>query len=32
MGIVGWRALWGRGNALFIATALATIVDRKSVV
>jgi MFS transporter, ACDE family, multidrug resistance protein len=27
MGIVGWRALWGLGNALFIATALATIVD-----
>ncbi|WNG85749.1 MFS transporter [Mycobacterium sp. ITM-2016-00317] len=26
MGIVGWRALWGLGNALFIATALATIV------
>lgn len=26
-GIVGWRALWGLGNALFIATALATIVD-----
>jgi MFS transporter, ACDE family, multidrug resistance protein len=25
-GIVGWRALWGLGNALFIATALATIV------
>ena len=24
--IVGWRALWGLGNALFIATALATIV------
>ncbi len=23
MGIVGWRALWGLGNALFIATALA---------
>ncbi|GFG50817.1 MFS transporter [Mycolicibacterium agri] len=27
MGIVGWRALWGLGNALFIATALATIVS-----
>jgi len=27
LGIVGWRALWGLGNALFIATALATIVD-----
>ena len=27
MGIVGWRALWGLGNALFIATALATIVN-----
>jgi len=26
-GIVGWRALWGLGNALFIATALATIVN-----
>ncbi|MBV8929534.1 MAG: MFS transporter [Mycobacteriaceae bacterium] len=26
MGVVGWRALWGLGNALFIATALATIV------
>lgn len=26
MGIVGWRALWGLGNALFIATARATIV------
>ncbi|KWX65726.1 MFS transporter [Mycobacterium sp. NAZ190054] len=26
-GIVGWRALWGLGNALFIATALATIVS-----
>src|SRR5258707_5459528 len=25
LGIVGWRALWGLGNALFIATALATI-------
>jgi MFS transporter, ACDE family, multidrug resistance protein len=24
--IVGWRALWGLGNALFMATALATIV------
>ena len=24
--IVGWRALWGLGNALFIATALATII------
>ena len=24
--MVGWRALWGLGNALFIATALATIV------
>jgi len=24
--IVGWRALWGLGNALFIATALVTIV------
>ena len=27
MDIVGWRALWGLGNALFIATALATIVS-----
>jgi MFS transporter, ACDE family, multidrug resistance protein len=27
MGIVGWRALWGLGNALFIATALAAIVS-----
>jgi predicted MFS family arabinose efflux permease len=27
MAIVGWRALWGLGNALFIATALATIVN-----
>ncbi|OMB76814.1 MFS transporter [Mycolicibacterium farcinogenes] len=27
MQIVGWRALWGLGNALFIATALATIVN-----
>ncbi|MCX2930953.1 MFS transporter [Mycobacterium sp. CVI_P3] len=27
VGIVGWRALWGLGNALFIATALATIVN-----
>ncbi len=26
MGIIGWRALWGLGNALFIATALAAIV------
>jgi MFS transporter, ACDE family, multidrug resistance protein len=26
MQIVGWRALWGLGNALFIATALVTIV------
>lgn len=26
-GIVGFRALWGLGNALFIATALATIVS-----
>jgi MFS transporter, ACDE family, multidrug resistance protein len=26
LGIVGWRALWGLGNALFVATALATIV------
>jgi MFS transporter, ACDE family, multidrug resistance protein len=26
-GIVGWRALWGLGNALFVATALATIVS-----
>jgi MFS transporter, ACDE family, multidrug resistance protein len=25
--IVGWRALWGLGNALFIATALVTIVS-----
>ena len=25
--IVGWRALWGLGNALFIATALATIIS-----
>ncbi|RWA19788.1 MFS transporter [Mycolicibacterium brumae DSM 44177] len=24
--IVGWRAVWGLGNALFVATALATIV------
>jgi MFS transporter, ACDE family, multidrug resistance protein len=27
LAIVGWRALWGSGNALFIATALATIVN-----
>jgi predicted MFS family arabinose efflux permease len=27
MEIVGWRALWGLGNALFIATTLATIVN-----
>jgi len=27
LGIIGWRALWGLGNALFIATALATIVS-----
>lgn len=27
MGIVGWRALWGLGNALFVATALAAIVQ-----
>lgn len=27
MQIVGWRAVWGLGNALFIATALATIVN-----
>jgi predicted MFS family arabinose efflux permease len=27
MEIIGWRALWGLGNALFIATALATIVS-----
>ena len=27
MEIVGWRALWGLGNALFLATALATIVS-----
>lgn len=27
MEIVGWRAVWGLGNALFIATALATIVS-----
>lgn len=27
MDIVGWRTLWGLGNALFIATALATIVS-----
>jgi len=27
MEIVGWRALWGLGNALFIATALAAIVN-----
>jgi MFS family permease len=27
MGIVGWRALWGLGNVLFIATALSTIVS-----
>src|SRR3954454_15954894 len=26
-GIVMWRAVWGLGNALFIATALATIVN-----
>jgi len=26
-GIVGFRAVWGLGNALFIATALATIVN-----
>jgi MFS transporter, ACDE family, multidrug resistance protein len=26
LGIVGWRALWGLGNALFIATSLAVIV------
>ena len=26
-GIVAWRAVWGLGNALFIATALATIVN-----
>ncbi|MGH3472124.1 MAG: MFS transporter, partial [Nocardioidaceae bacterium] len=26
-GIVGFRAIWGLGNALFIATALATIVN-----
>jgi MFS family permease len=25
-GVVGWRTVWGLGNALFIATALATIV------
>ena len=25
-GIVGWRAVWGLGNALFVATALSTIV------
>ena len=25
--IVGWQALWGLGNALFVATALATIVN-----
>jgi MFS family permease len=33
LGIVGWRALWGLGNALFVATALATIVNsaRRSV-
>ena len=30
LGIVGWRALWGLGNALFIATALATIVNSAS--
>lgn len=29
-GIVGFRALWGLGNALFIATALATIVNAAS--
>jgi MFS family permease len=29
-GIVGFRALWGLGNALFIATALATIVNASS--
>ena len=27
MGIVDWRALWGLGNALFVATALAAIVQ-----
>jgi hypothetical protein len=27
LGIVGWRALWSLGKALFIATALATIVN-----
>jgi ACDE family multidrug resistance protein len=27
MEIVGWRALWGLGNALFVATAHATIVS-----
>ena len=26
-GIIAWRALWGLGNALFVATALATIVQ-----
>ncbi len=26
-GIVGWRAVWGLGNALFVATALAAIVQ-----
>ncbi|NNG36609.1 MFS transporter [Nakamurella aerolata] len=26
-GIVGWRGVWGLGNALFIATALSTIVS-----
>ena len=26
-GIVGWRAVWGLGNALFVATALSTIVS-----
>ncbi|WP_029137822.1 MFS transporter [Nakamurella lactea] len=25
-GIIGWRGLWGLGNALFVATALSTIV------
>lgn len=26
-GIIGWRAVWGLGNALFVATALAAIVS-----
>jgi hypothetical protein len=27
MAFVGWRALWGPGNALVIATTLATIIN-----